>query len=113
MELTDTYTVEDKTRDVTRYFEEICGSNPGKLRGAVVLFQGTDEVIEKAGCRQVPKMLEKRGAIVQRKLDEKTNFIVYVEANFTKDELPRVDEIRRLKQVFEVQELFEKSVLLL
>ena len=53
------------------------------------------------------------GAIVQRQFDEKINFIVYIEPNFTKYELPRVDAIRRLNQVFEVEELFEKSVLTL
>ncbi len=111
MELTDTYTVEDKTRDVTKYFENISKMRINELRGAVVLFQGSDEVIEKAGCRQVPELLEKRGAVVQRKLDEKTNFIVYVEPNFTEDEQPRVDEIRQLNQVFEVEELFEDLVL--
>ncbi len=110
MEITDTYTVKDKTRDVTEYFEKKCHHEKGKLKGAVVLFHGTDEVIEKAGCRHVPKMLEQMGAIVQRKLDEKTNFIVYIEPNFTKYELHRVDEIRRLKQVFEVEEMFEKCV---
>ena len=111
MEITDTYTVKDKTRDVTEYFKKKCQYNEGKLKGAVVLFRHTNEVIEKAGCGHVPKMLEGLGAIVQRQFDEKINFIVYIEPNFTKHELPRVDAIRRLGQVFEVEELFENSTL--
>ena len=111
MEITDTYTVKDKTRDVTEYFEKKCEHEEGKLNGAVVLFRHTNEVIEKAGCGHVPKMLEGIGAIVQRQFDEKINFIVYIEPNFTKHELPRVDAIRRLGQVFEVEELFENSTL--
>ena len=113
MEITDTYTVKDKTRDVTEYFEKKCLHDDGKLNGAVVLFRHTNEVIEKAGCGHVPKMLEQMGAIVQRQFDEKINFIVYIEPNFTKHELPRVDAIRRLNQVFEVEELFENSVVTL
>ena len=113
MEITDTYTVKDKTRDVTEYFKKKCKYKEGKLNGAVVLFRHTNKVIEKAGCGHVPKMLEGMGAIVQRQFDEKINFIVYIEPNFTKHELPRVDAIRRLNQVFEVEELFENSVLTL
>tara|TARA_B100000287_G_scaffold46630_1_gene41593 strand:+ start:470 stop:1084 length:615 start_codon:yes stop_codon:yes gene_type:complete len=111
MEITDTYTVKDKTRDVTEYFEEKCHHEKGKLKGAVVLFRHTNEVIEKAGCGHVPKMLEGLGAIVQRQFDEKINFIVYIEPNFTKSELPRVIALSRLNQVFEVEELFENSTL--